>query len=103
MHRPGDRNTKFFHKAANIHRHFNFMSSVVVDGVCFDVLQDMKYAIHASTSPCLLSLNLRDLKLMDCPCPLYGTLVGRSMSLTRKKLRKLFLIAMGIRLLDRMA
>jgi len=41
----GDRNTKFFHKVANMHRKFNSMSTIVVDGVRYDTLSDIKSAI----------------------------------------------------------
>ena len=44
--REGGRNTKFFHRMANLHRKFNHMSFVVVDGVRYEVLQDMKFAIY---------------------------------------------------------
>ena len=76
------------------------MSFVVVDRVCFDVLQDMKSA--TSTNLCLLSpLILRGLKVMVCSCPLDGILIGRLLRcrLMRTKLPKLFLITVGISLL----
>ena len=43
--REGDRNTKFFHRMANLHWKFNHMSFVVVDGVQYEVLQDIKSTI----------------------------------------------------------
>ena len=42
----GDRNTKFFHRVANMQRKFNSLSFVVVDGVQYDALPDMKSAIY---------------------------------------------------------
>ena len=44
--REGDRNTKFFHRMANLHRKFNHLSRVVVDGVQYEVFHEMKVAIH---------------------------------------------------------
>jgi len=44
--KEGDRNTKFFHRMANLHRKFNHFSFVVVDGIRYEVLQDMKSTIH---------------------------------------------------------
>jgi len=42
----GDRNTKFFHRIANTYRRFNSLSSIEVEGVCYDTLPDMKSAIQ---------------------------------------------------------
>jgi len=44
--REGDRNIKFFHRMANLHRKFNHLSRVVVDGVQYEVFHEMKAAIH---------------------------------------------------------
>jgi len=44
--KEGYRNTKFFHRMANFHRKFNHLSRVVVDGVQYELLQEMKGAIH---------------------------------------------------------
>ena len=44
--KEGDRNTKFFHRMANLHRKFNHLSCVVVDGVQYEGLHEMKTAIH---------------------------------------------------------
>jgi len=44
--REGDRNTKFFHRTANLHRKFNFMSAVVVDGTRLETADNMKSSAH---------------------------------------------------------
>jgi len=41
----GDRNTKFFHKVANLHRKFNSISTIEVDGTRFDSSSTIKSAI----------------------------------------------------------
>jgi len=41
----GDRNTKFFHRAASLHRKLNFISYIEVDGIRYDTLPAMKSAI----------------------------------------------------------
>jgi len=41
----GDRNTKFFHRDASLHRKFNFISFIEVDGIRFDTMPAMKSAI----------------------------------------------------------
>jgi len=40
-----DRNTKFFHRVANLHRKFNTISAIEVDGIRLDSLPEMKSAI----------------------------------------------------------
>jgi len=42
----GDHNTKFFHRIANLHRKFNFMSEVTVDGNHFEMADNMKSSVH---------------------------------------------------------
>ena len=44
--KAGDRNTKFFHRVTNMRRKFNSLSCVVVDGVQYDALPNMKSAIY---------------------------------------------------------
>jgi len=41
----GDRNPKFFHGIANLHRKVNFISTIEVDGTRLESLIDMKGAI----------------------------------------------------------
>jgi len=41
----GDRNTKFFHRVANVHRKLNSISTIEVDGIRYDSLSAMKSAI----------------------------------------------------------
>ena len=43
--KAGDRNTKFFHRVANMRRKVNSLSFVVVDGVQYDALPNTKSAI----------------------------------------------------------
>ena len=40
-----DRNTKFFHRVVNMHREFNSLSTIEVEGVLYDALPAMKSAI----------------------------------------------------------
>ena len=41
----GDRKTKYFHKIANLHRKFNSISTIEVDGIQYDTMPAMKSAI----------------------------------------------------------
>jgi len=41
----GDRNTKYFHRVASLHRKFNSLSTIEVDGTRYDTLPAMKEAI----------------------------------------------------------
>ena len=43
--RAGGRNTKFFHRVANLHRKFNTISAIEVDGIRLVSLPEMKSAI----------------------------------------------------------
>ncbi|KAG5610124.1 hypothetical protein H5410_021405 [Solanum commersonii] len=43
--REGDRNTSFFHKTANIHRRFNTIDKLNVDGVLMEDPGEVKKAI----------------------------------------------------------
>ena len=96
----GDRNTKFFHRTANMHRRFNSLSTIEVDRVCYDTLQEMKSTIWDSINPYLLSLSLGGLVLMVCLC-LCCNLVIRSLlkcPSVKTKFLKPSLIAAGISL-----
>jgi len=44
--KEGDRNTRFFHRTANSRRRFNFMASVVVDGICCETIENLKTFVH---------------------------------------------------------
>jgi len=44
--REGDRNTRFFHRTANFRRRFNFMSSVVVNGIRCETIKNLEISIH---------------------------------------------------------
>ena len=44
--REGDRNTRFFHRTVNFRRKFNFMASVVVDGIRCETIDNLKMSIH---------------------------------------------------------
>ena len=44
--RAGDRNTEFFHRVADLHRKFNHMPFVLVDGIYYYGLCDMKFVIY---------------------------------------------------------
>lgn len=46
-----DRNTSCFHKMANSHRKFNYMSSIMVEGSSYNSLENMKPAIQGYYSP----------------------------------------------------
>jgi len=41
----GDRNTKYFHRVASLHRKFNSLSTIEVEGTRYDTLPAMKDAI----------------------------------------------------------
>jgi len=55
--REGDRNTKFFHRAANLRRKFNFMSGVEVEGNRYETIESIKALYMASMRSCSLKLN----------------------------------------------
>jgi len=62
--RAGDRNIKFFHRVAKLHMKFNHIPFVVVDGIHYDCLHDMKYAIHDFYNLFSSNLNLGDQKVL---------------------------------------
>ena len=104
--KASDLNNKFFHRVvANLCGQFNFMSFVVLDGNNFGVLQDVKSATHDVYKPLFTELEPWMPKLLVCSCPLYGILIRRLLRcrLMRTKLPKIFLIVVGIRLVDLMA
>jgi len=68
--KAGDRNTKFFHRVANMRRKFNSMSFVVVDGVQYDALPDMKSTIYNFYKSLLSESEPWRLKVDSLPLPL---------------------------------
>ena len=82
---------------AGLHKEFNYMFLAVVVGAHFDLLQDMKSAIHGLHQSLFIELEAWGPELMDCFCPCYGTRAGRMLRchLIRKKFLKLSVITMG--------
>ena len=95
----GDHNTK---SAGNLNEKFSSMSSVVMDGVHFDVLRDIKLVIYNFYKSLLIRSNSRASQLMHYFYLCYGILIKSFLrwNLVSKKLPWLFLIVVGIRLLD---
>ena len=44
--REGERNTKFFHRTANLCTKFNFISAVMIEGNRYETIENMKSSIH---------------------------------------------------------
>jgi len=44
--KEGDRNTRFFHRTTNSRRRFNFMASVVVDGIRCESIENLKNSVQ---------------------------------------------------------
>ena len=51
--KAGDWNMSFFHKMANSYRKFNYMLSIMVEGSCYDSVDDMKHAVQSFYSSLL--------------------------------------------------
>jgi len=89
--KSSDRNTKLFHRLANMHRMLT-LSFVVVDGVQYAALLDLKHAIYNFYKSGFFESESWRPKLIDCHCRCYGTLIRsllRCLSV-RKKLLKPF-------------
>ena len=61
--KEGDNNTKFFHKMANLHRRYNYMDKVVVDGVVYEE-EGSGRKWFTSMNPFIRSLRRGDLRWM---------------------------------------
>ena len=61
--KEGDNNTKFFHKMVNLHRRYNYMDKVVVDGVVYEE-EGSGRKWFTSMNPFIRSLRLGDLRWM---------------------------------------
>ena len=83
----------------NLCRKLKFMSFVVVGGDQYEIIEDVKFSIDSFYKLHFTKLNRAGKKLMDYPCLLYQTMLGRILRCNSlRKLLKPFTIVVGIRL-----